>query len=629
MRGMKLKIGVSALPGGYMGKVLRVDLTRGETSIEALPAAVLHSYIGGSGLGAKILTDTTTPVTDPLGPDNPLLFLTGPLTGTQVPLSGRHAVVAKSPLTGLWGEADSGGTWGVKLKRAGYDAIIIQGQSERPVYLWVHSEGVEICPADHLWGKDTFETDELVRHETAKEAGVACIGQAGENLVLLAAIMNDGKDARAAGRCGLGAVMGSKRLKAVAVAGNLRPTVAQPERLSAMVKEIVPQIVEKTRGFNQFGTAGGLVLAEKVGDFPLQNWRRGTWEAGAEKISGQAMAQTILTGKYHCYGCVIGCGRVTKMHFPPFTGEDGGGPEYETLGLLGGANLVDNLEIIAKGNEWCNRYGLDTISTGGTIAFAMEAYERGILTPADLDGETLHWGDGEAMLRLIGQIARKEGIGALLSEGTKKAAEKLGGFASEMAIHVKGLELPAHDPRAYNSLAVGYATANRGACHLQGFSYAFERALKSPDLGYPESLDRFAVDGKGVLAARTQDLMSLFDSLKLCKFILNGGVDVHHMVDWLNAVTGWDFDNAEFLRTGERLYNLKRMYNVGCGVSRKDDTLPPRILTHRRREGGAGNNLPPLGRMLSEYYEYRGWSEEGIPLPGKLAELGIPGTPAV
>ncbi|MGI5838439.1 MAG: aldehyde ferredoxin oxidoreductase family protein [bacterium] len=616
--------------GGYMGKILRVDLSGGKTDIVTVSEDVCRQYLGGSGLGAKYLFEMTTAGTDPLGPDNPLFFLTGPLTGTRVPLSGRHAVVAKSPLTGIWGESDSGGTWGVKLKRAGYDGIIVTGKAQSPVYLWVHEAGAEIRPAAHLWGKDTFETETAVLAETHRNAGVACIGPAGEKMVLLAAIMNDGKDARAAGRCGLGAVMGSKNLKAVAVHGTLRPPVADPELLDSLVKQIVPQIVEKTRAMSQYGTSGGLMLAEKMGDLPIQNWRAGKWEQGAEKISGQTMAETILTGSYHCHGCVIGCGRVAKQYFPPFAGTDGGGPEYETLGMLGSAVLVDDLEAVAKANELCNRLGIDTISTGSAIAFAMEAYEYGIITADDTGGMKLAWGDSAAMLRLVEMIGRQEGIGALLGQGTRRAAAELGGLAPEFAINVKGLDFPAHDPRAYSSLAVGYATSNRGACHLQGYSYAFERGLKSPDLGYPEPLDRFAAAEKGVLAAETQNLMCLFDSLKVCKFILSGGVDVHHLAEWLNAVTGWDTTVEELLRTGERLYNLKRLYNVRCGISRKDDILPPRILTQPRREGGAGEHLPAFGPMLDEYYRHRGWSEEGIPTPAKLRELGLaePGSPA-
>ncbi len=608
---------------GYMGKILHVNLTDETTYTDFYDGKTLRQYIGGSGLGARILYDETDEFTDPLGPENVLIFMTGPLTGTRIPMSGRHAVVAKSPLTGIWGEADSGGHWGYMLKRAGYDGIVVRGAARRPVYLWVHEDGVEIRSAEGIWGQDSFITEELVQKETNPKAVVACIGQAGEKLVKIASIMNDGKDGRAAGRCGLGAVMGSKNLKAVAVFGDAQTPVAEPEKLAEMGKTVAKQIVEKTRAFSNFGTSGGLQTAEKVGDLPIQNWRVGAWEEGAAKISGQAMADSILTGKFYCQGCVIGCGRVVKQYFSPFTGVNGGGPEYETLGMIGSNTLLDDLETIAKANELCNRYGIDTISAGSAVAFAIECFEHGLITTEDTDGLELAWGDSECVLELIRMIGEKEGIGELLSEGTRRAAEEIGGMAAEFAIHVKGLELPAHDPRAYSSLGVGYATANRGACHLQGFSYAFERGLKSPDMGFPEVLDRFAVERKGELAAKTQDLMSMFDSMKLCKFILNGGIDIHDLVEWLNASTGWDMTMEEFMKTGERLYNLKRMYNVRCGISRKDDVIPMRILTQPRREGGAGYNLPPLGPMLHEYYQLRGWSDEGIPRPEKLEELNL------
>ena len=606
-----------------MGKVLHVNLTDETTQTDFYDEKTMRQYIGGSGLGARILFDETDEFTDPLGPENVLIFMTGPLTGTRIPMSGRHAVVAKSPLTGIWGEADSGGHWGYMLKRAGYDGIVFRGAARKPVYLWVHEDGAEFRSAETIWGQDSFATEELIQKETDPKAVVACIGPAGEKMVKMAAIMNDGKDARAAGRCGLGAVMGSKNLKAVAVFGSAQTPVAEPEKLADMAKQVAKQIVEKTRAFHEYGTSGGLQTAEKVGDLPIQNWRTGAWEDGAAKISGQAMADSILTGKYFCQGCVIGCGRVVKQYFAPFAGADGGGPEYETLGMIGSNTLVDDLEAIAKANEICNRYGMDTISVGAAVAFAIECFEHDLITVEDTGGLELAWGDSECVLSLIRKIGEKEDIGELLSEGTRRAAEEIGGIAAEFAIHVKGLEFPAHDPRAYNSLGVGYATANRGACHLQGFSYAFERGLKSPDMGFPEVMDRFAVERKGELAAKTQDLMSMFDSLKLCKFILNGGVDVHDLVEWLNASTGWDMTVSEFMQTGERLYNLKRMYNVRCGISRKDDTIPMRILTQPRREGGAGYNLPPLGPMLQEYYQIRGWSDEGIPRLEKLEELDL------
>ncbi|HHY93168.1 MAG TPA: aldehyde ferredoxin oxidoreductase, partial [Firmicutes bacterium] len=476
--------------------------------------------------------------------------------------------------------------------------------------------------------KDTYAAEEIIRTATAPDVSVACIGPAGENQVLIAGIMSEGRHGRAAGRAGVGAVLGAKNLKAVAVRGGRAVRVAQPERLAAALKDFAPGLVEASRSRHLYGTAGGVVSTEKIGDFPLQNWRRGTWPEGAAKLSGQVMAETMLTGYYYCDRCPIGCGREVKAD-TPWGHVEGAGPEYETIGMLGGMCLVDSLPAIAYGNELCNRYGLDTISTGAAIAFAMECYEHGLITAADAEGLELTWGNADAMLGLIEQIAHRRALGALLAQGTVRAAQEIGGLAREFTVHSKGLEFPAHDPRTYNSLAVGYATSNRGACHLQGFTHGLELSLTMPDLGFPEIVDRFAADGKGTMTAAMQNLMSLFDSLKVCKFLLWGGTKPHHVLEWLNLVTGWEWDLPTFLRTGERLFNLKRLYNVRLGVSRKDDTLSPRILT-QKKGGGAGDNLPPLGRMLSEYYAVRGWSEEGIPRPETLARLGLDGlAPAV
>lgn len=608
---------------GYIGNILRIDLTTGDVKEEKLNEKVARKYIGGSGLGAKILFEETDEKTDPLGADNVLIFMTGPLTGTIVPTSGRHAVVAKSPLTGIWGEGDVGGHWGIGLKKAGYDGIIIKGKSPKPVYLWINDGNVEIRDAAHLWGKDTFETDKLVKEETNEKAVVSAIGQAGENLVKIASIMTDGLDARAVGRSGLGAVMGSKNLKAIAVYGNRKIEVAQKDKLKQLTKKLAPEMLKKAKGMHDYGTAGGLITMEYVGDLPIRNWTQGKWEEGANEISGQKMAETILTRNYYCGSCVIGCGRTVKLDSGDYAGVEQAGPEYETLASLGALCLVDDLNAIALANEWCNRYGIDTISTGGVIAFAMEAYEHGLITKEDTGGMEINWGDSDVMLELIHRIAHRKGIGDLLAEGVKKAADKIGGIAPEFAIHSKGLEFPAHDPRAYNSIAVGYATSNRGACHLQAFSHGFEKGLTMPEVGYPESRDRFEVDGKGVMTAKAQNLMCMFDSIKMCKFSLFGGITITDMVNFLNYVTGWDMDIDEFMQAGERMFNLKRLYNVRCGISRKDDTIPGRILTHKRKEGGAAENLPPLGRMLSEYYDYRGWTQEGIPKKEKLIKLGL------
>jgi aldehyde:ferredoxin oxidoreductase len=608
---------------GYMGKILRVDLTKGRVEVEKLDENLAKKYIGGSGLATKILYDETGPQTDPLGPENRLIFMTGPFAATPVITSGRHHMVTKSPLTGAYTESDSGGTWGPYLKRAGFDGIVVTGKSSKPVYLWVTEGKAEIRDASRFWGVDTYDLDEAVRKDTHNDAVVASIGPAGEKGVRYASIMNDGKEARAAGRGGSGAVMGSKNLKAVAVYGKLQVEMADPEGLRASLKEISPMVAKNTEGMRKNGTAGGLATFEALGSLPLQNWKyQGRWEKGAAQIAGPAMTEKILTGNYFCERCVIGCGRRVKVDKGPFAPVEGAGPEYESVAMLGSLCLVDDIEAIAKANEICNRYGMDTISAGAAIAFAMEAYEKGIITKKDTGELELLWGRGDVMVKMTEKIGKREGLGQLLGEGVRIAAEKLGKNSVEFTTHVKGQEMPAHDPRCFNAGAVGYATINRGACHL-GFTHVFERVLSMPEIGVDQPLPRLEVKGKGELAAKTQNIMGLFDSLKLCKFSMFGGLKMTPILAWYNMVTGNSATMQEFLKAGERIFNLKRMYNVRCGISRKDDTLPSRFLTLKHEGEGLTPNLPPLGELLSDYYKYRGWSEEGIPAPEKLKELGL------
>ena len=613
------------LLGGYAGKVLRVDLSSRNHRVEELSQAETRPYIGGSGLAAKRLWDMTGKDTDPLGTENVLIFMTGPLTGTKVPLSGRHEVVAKSPLTGIYGESDVGGRWGTELKKTGFDGMIITGKSAKHTYLWINESGLEFRDAEHLWGLDTYEANAILRNETDKKAIEACIGPAGERLSRIAAIMHDGRDARAAGRCGLGAVMGSKNLKAIVARGDKEIPVADEKRLSETTKKLAPEIIKNTKRLADYGTSQIVTTLEELGDLSIRNWKQGRWQEGAEKLSGVTMAKTILKARYFCGSCIVGCGRTVAIDHGQYAGVDGAGPEYETVALLGSNTLVDDLEAVAKAHELCNRYGLDVISTGAVIGFALEAAERGILKGEENKDTGLTWGDGRSVVKMVQMIGRREGVGYLLGEGVMRASAKLGGGCGEFALHVKGLEPPGHDARAYNSLAVGYATANRGACHLQGMSYAFERSVTMAEIGIDEIQDRFGVVGKGELVAKTQDIMSLFDSIKLCKFILFGGVKLTPILEWFNAVTGWETSQAEFLRTGERIYNLKRMYNVRCGITRKDDVVPTRMLREKRREGGSAENLPPFSEMLDEYYKYRGWDQNGIPTRTKLDELGLAG----
>jgi aldehyde:ferredoxin oxidoreductase len=608
---------------GYHKKLLRVDLTNRRMEVEDLDENLIRKYLGGLGIEAKILYKETGPETDPLSPENILMAVTGPYTGTGVPTSGRHHLVARSPLTGLFGESNVGGSWAVHFKRAGFDGIVIKGKSETPLYLWIRDGKVEFRDARPIWGKDSYESAEWLKRETVREATAAVIGPAGERMAKIASIPHIGHIVRAAARTGLGAVMGSKNLKAVVVFGEGPIPIAKPDELKAYIKEITPHIQGTTEAFGKFGTSGGIDNYEKIGNFPVKNWREGRW-AGAKKISGVTMHDTILSGRKACMHCPIACGRHIKVTEGPYAPMDCEGPEYETIGTLGGICLVDDLVAIAKANELCNRYGLDTISAGGIIGFAMEAYEKGILTKEDTDGVELVWGNAKALVEMVHKMGRGEGIGQLMTEGSKRMAEALGKNAIEFAIHVKGLEPSAHDPRRFFSQGLSYATAARGACHNASWSHPYELALSMPEIGIPEPQDAYQVDGKAEFTAKMQDLMCVMDALIICRFSQVGkAVNVTNHVDWLNLITDWGIDIPEYMKVGERLFNLKRMYNCRLGASRKDDFLPYRFLTLKRTGEDLTNQLPPMGRLLSDYYAYRWWSEDGIPTPQKLEELGL------
>ncbi len=608
---------------GYQGKLLRVDLTRQRTEVEDLDRRLLEKYVGGVGIEAKILYEETTPATDPLGPENVLMAVSGPYTGTAIPASSRHHMMARSPLTGILGEANVGGSWAVQFKKTGFDGIAITGKSDHPVYLWIHDGGVEIRDARPIWGKDSYESTALLKSETSEKATVAVIGPAGEGLARVASIPHIGRIVRAAARTGLGAVMGSKNLKAMVAYGTKDLPLAKPDALQEDVRTILPHIRQSTEAFGKYGTSGGVDNYEKIGNFPIQNWREGRW-VGASKISGVAMHDTILTGRKGCLRCPISCGRHIKISEGPYAPLECEGPEYETIGTLGGECMVDDLAAICKANELCNRYGLDTISTGSIIAFAMEAYEKGIITRKDTEGIDLVWGNGRALVEMVHKMGKREGIGRLMGEGVKRMAEALGKNAVEFAIHVKGLEPSAHDPRRFFSQALSYGTAARGACHNASWSHPYELSLSMPEIGIPEPQDPYQVEGKAEFTAKLQDLMSMMDTLILCRFTQVGkAVNVTNMVGWLNLITGWDIDIPEFMKIGERIFNLKRLYNTRLGVSRKDDFLSSRFLTLKRTGEGLTNQLPPMGKLLSDYYGCREWTEDGMPAQGKLEELDL------
>jgi aldehyde:ferredoxin oxidoreductase len=612
------------MANGYMGKILRVDLTARLVQTEPLHEEWARKYIGGTGLATRYLYEEIDSSTKPEDPQNPLIFMTGPLGATPSITSGRHQIVSLSPLTGIYGESDCGGSWGDQLKRAGFDGIIITGQSSSPVYVWIRDGQAEIRPADRFWGMDTYDLDPPLLAETDRKATVASIGTAAETGSLIANVMHDGFHGRAAGRCGLGAVMAGKKLKAVVVRGSGSVPVADPEGLKALVKTHAPIVADRLKDMRKYGTARMVQASEQLGSMPLQNFKYAhRWEEGAAKLSGPAFAEKVIIKPYFCGGCVIGCGKTVQVREGPFKTAVGGGPEYETIDLLGANCLVDNLEAVCLANELCNRYGIDTIDTGNLVAFAMELFEVGLITSADTGGVPLKWGSAEAMVAAVRMIGEGTYIGAVLRQGMVRAAQVIGKGAEEYALQVKGLGIPAHDPRAYNGLACSYATSNRGAHHLSGQTHLYEHRLEVPELGHKPP-GRFLVEGKGALAAFTQNIMNVLDSAKSCKFAQNGGWTIGPLTEAYNHVTGKKATIEDLILNGERSFNLKRQINVDRGISRKDDTLPKRFLTLAKTAPGYTPNLPPLEKMLDEYYQARGWSQEGIPLPETLARLEIP-----
>jgi aldehyde:ferredoxin oxidoreductase len=604
--------------GGYMGKLAWIDLSTGGVKVEEISEDIQRKYIGGTGLAAYIMRRFRFGEIDPLGPENVLIFSSGPLTGANVPTSGRFAVAAKSPLTGIWGEADSGGRFGIALKSAGYDAIAITGKAQSHSVLCVNNGDVSLVPANGVWGKDTVETFDILTEKYGKKAAIVCIGPAGERLVPLASIMSEGSHARAAGRCGLGAVMGSKRLKAVVADGTMRTPVAHPNELQQSIREITPYMMEKLARPRKLGTPGGTVGNAVLGDLSGFNWTNGDCGKLVECLSGEIMIKDHAAGKYHCPPCSIGCGKEVRVRSGPYAGKTA--PiEYETIGGFGPQCGVFDWDIIIQANNLCNRLGMDTISVSGAIAFVFEAVSKGLIKNP-LAGPKLEWGKGEAVLSLVQQIASGEGVGAMVQEGIRRAAQQLGPEAEKFAMHVKGLEPPYHDPRVLASLAVAYATSNRGACH-RGCTHTMERTAM-PGLGYPKPMDRLAHEGKGKMAAIAQNYAELSNSLKFCSIAMSV-LDLPLLVTWTNCVTGWDMDATELLRAGERTFNLKRLLNLSCGLTRADDTLPYRF-THEPFESGASaGHLPDLPKMLDEYYEFRGWDKDGVPTTSKLSELGL------
>lgn len=604
---------------GYYNNYARVDLTTGTVTKQSFSEETFRKYIGGTGIGTYILFNETDKDTDPLGPENVLTFNTGPLVGTKAPNFGRIHVVAKSPLTDRYGEADAGGQFGPAVRKAGFDGLIITGKAEKPVYIVLNNSEVKIKDASPLWGKDTFECDEILRAEYGKTAVTANIGITGEKLSKMAAIMTGGKSARPAARGGLGAVMGSKNLKAIVAYGDMKAPTANEDEFKKFCVKWAKDLKAALGIVHDYGTACSFENSVVTGDAPIKNWTEG--EFPGEKISGPTMAQTILTGRYYCAQCVVGCGREVKTEGKYKMA--GAGPEYETLGMLGSNLMIDDLSAISYCHELCNIYGFDLISAGGTVAFAIEAYEKGYIKKEDLGGLELKWGDPDCVIALLGKMARREDLGNLLADGSKVAGEALG--ALHLTVQIKGMECPAHDPRAAHAVALEYMTSPRGACHVSAFTHDFELMGGGPVMDFPfEAFNRFGREGKAEMVAQFQDLMAIADSICICKFaVFAFGEMAQVLCDFLNYVTGWDVKPEELMLTGERIMNLKHLYNIKCGWQPAEDVLPHKILAYHRGTGGAANNLPDIGFMLNAYNKYRGRDQYGFPKKETLEKLGL------
>jgi aldehyde:ferredoxin oxidoreductase len=608
---------------GWHGRILRINLTSGEIREETFGEEVARKYFGARGLAIRILLEGMDPQVDPLSPEALLIMATGPLTSTPTPTGNRYLAIAKSPLTGALAYSNSGGVFPTFLKRSGYDLLVFEGRAGRPVYLYVDERRAELRDAAHLWGQDTHRTEDLIRAETTDDTYVACIGPAGENLALIAAIVNDKH--RAAARSGVGAVMGSKNLKAVAVRGDLKPALFDEKALKAVVLEANRQLgadIKKGSAMRIYGTSYVPDVTNEVGVFPTFNFQFGQFE-GTPRINGPFLKENFLIRHGGCYGCPLACARLTKVDGAvwgeQFAGE-GEGPEYETIGSLGSACGIDNMAAITKANYVCNELGLDTISTGLTVACAMEMYSKGILTEAQI-GRPLPFGDAEGLLAMVRLAATREGFGDEIAQGSWRLANRYG--HPEMSITAKKQEFPSYDARGLKGMGLLYATSNKGASHMAGDTAYTEL------FGVGKKIDGLTYEGKAALVKHFQDVFTLMDSAGVCVFVsirytldvLNGYVP-DRLVRMINYATGSDFTPESLMEAAERVYTLERLFLTKAGISRKDDTLARRMFEPMPAGPLKGETFE-LERLLDDYYIERGWDANGIPTRERLEKLGI------
>jgi aldehyde:ferredoxin oxidoreductase len=605
---------------GFNGKLLEIDLANERIYEVKLREDWCKLYVGGSGYATRLLYELIDKNVDPLSPQNVLIVMTGPLVDAA-PMSPKTAFVTRSPLTGYLGKSIVGGSFGAMLKRSGYDGIILKGASQSPKYLAIIDGNVILKDATHLWGKGTLETFKIIKRELGNEkVKIAAIGPAGENLCKIAAVITD--ERRVAGRTGVGAVMGSKKLKAIAVHGTKKVPVADRNKLIQLTKEHLAAVLKSTRGMSlrSWGTSGGLIGYALDGNVPIKNWTKGVFE-GVDKITGQTIQKMFPSRGISCgteIVCSIQCHKELKMSNVDDWEKC---PEFETLALIGTNLMIDDPKAMITINRVCDDLGLDTISVGGIIAYAMEAYEKGYIKLEDI-GFELKWGDANAVLKLIEMIAYRKGIGNILAEGVKRAAEKIDPKTLDSAIHVKGLEIPAHHPRRYQSMGVIYATSNIGASHLQGMAMLVERGILLPEYGINEVPKD--IESKVKAAIIQQSLCAFLDSAGLCKFAVFGIVNFDMIAEEYTAVTGCRINKEEILKAGDRIWYLERLLNIKLGLIPSEDTLPKRFVEEPLEEGPAKGLTCPIAEMLKLFYEYRKIDPiTGYPSKERLKELNI------
>jgi aldehyde:ferredoxin oxidoreductase len=611
----------------FMGKILRVNLSQGTTVAEPIRDDWAQQFLGGAGLATRYLYEEVPRGADPLGPANKLILMTGPLTGTASASASRYSVVARSPLTGIWGHANSGGTFGPALKQSGFDGVIFEGISPDPVFLRIVDGKAELYDASPVWGKTVSDTEDWIQGTSPTRFTIASIGPAGENLVRYAAIINN--KYRAAGRCGLGAVMGAKKVKAVACAGQAPIRLADEQRFQQAARAQIDYLNESFLkvGFEAFGTNMVSDMVNIRGGYPSRNWQTGTYDL-IEEVNAQALTDRVFVNGVRCFACPIACGRGTEIREGKWAGQRGEGPEYETTNVFGALCAVADLGAITMANYLCNDYGLDTISTGSSIAFALECYERGVLTREETGGLELKFGDADLVVELVSKIAARQGIGDLLAEGTRIMSQRLGGGSEHFAMHVKGLELPAYDPRAAKICGLGYVTANRGGDHITAYVEG-PTFIDTPFLVVDDSTirDPFVADPREAkVVVDMENALAVFDSVGGCKF-MGIMLTADDYVGLIASATGWPFGLEEFRTSGERIYNLERAFCVREGMERDMDLLPARLMQDPLPDGPAAGMVierHTLEAMKDAYYQFRGWDQAtGIPTPEKLRELGL------